>query len=155
MHVYDVLLERGYIAQVTHEEELKKTLANEQVTFYQGFDPTSDSFTTGHLLTLMAHSHLQKSGHRFITLMGTGTGMVGDPSDRTEMRRVMTREDVMHNINCFKKQIERFVDYSDDKAIMEENSWLLDLNYVSFLRDYLAGTAGGKTLVLKFFLQTF
>ena len=135
-NVFDVLNERGYIAQVTHQEELRKLLANEQVTFYQGFDPTSDSFTTGHLLTLMAHSHLQKAGHRFITLMGTGTGMVGDPSDRTEMRRVMTREDVMHNINCFKMQIGRFVDYSGGKAIMEENSWLLELNYVNFLRDY-------------------
>ena len=135
-NVYDVLHKRGYVAQVTHEDELKKLLANEQVTFYQGFDPTSDSFTTGHLLTLMAHSHLQKAGHRFITLMGTGTGMVGDPSDRTDMRRVMTREDVLHNIDCFKKQIGRFVDYSGGKAIMEENSWLLELNYVNFLRDY-------------------
>ena len=135
-NVYDTLKERGFIAQVTHEDELKKLLENEQVTFYMGYDPTADSFTTGHLLTLMAHAHLQRAGHRLITLMGTGTGMVGDPSDRQEMRRVMTREDVMHNINCLKKQLGRFVDYTGGRAIMDENSWLLDLNYVSFLREY-------------------
>ena len=135
-NVFDTLKERGFIAQVTHEEDLRKLLVSEQVTFYMGYDPTADSFTTGHLLTLMAHAHLQKAGHRLITLMGTGTGMIGDPSDRQEMRRVMTREDVLHNINCFKKQLERFVDYKGGRAIMEENSWLLDLNYVSFLREY-------------------
>ena len=134
-NVLDVLIERGFVAQITHEEELRKLLDSESVTFYQGFDPTSDSFTTGHLLTLMAHSHLQKAGHRFISLMGTGTGMVGDPTDRDELRRIMTREDVVHNINCFKKQIERFVDYKNGLTVMEENSWLLDLNYVSFLRE--------------------
>ena len=134
--VYDTLKERGFIAQATHEDELRKLLAGEQVTFYMGYDPTAESFTTGHLLTLMAHAHLQKAGHRLITLMGTGTGMIGDPSDRQEMRRVMTRDDIVYNINCLKKQLERFVDYSKGQAIMEENSWLLDLNYVSFLREY-------------------
>ena len=134
----DVLQERGFIAQLTHGEELRRLLGSQQVTFYMGYDPTSDSFTTGHLLTLMAHAHMQRAGHRLITLMGTGTGMVGDPSDRQEMRRVMSRETVARNIACFKKQLARFIDYDGGGAgaVMEENSWLLSLNYVDFLREY-------------------
>ena len=135
-NAFDVLKERGFIAQATHEDELRKLLGSEQVTFYMGYDPTADSLTTGHLYTLMAHAHLQRHGHRLITLMGTGTGMVGDPSDKQEMRRVISQEEVSHNINCFKEQFGRFVDYTDGRAIMEENSWLLDLGYVSFLRNY-------------------
>ncbi|MCL1863821.1 MAG: tyrosine--tRNA ligase [Defluviitaleaceae bacterium] len=135
-NAFDVLMERGFISQCTHEEELRELLGKEQVTFYMGYDPTADSLTAGHLLTLMAHAHMQKAGHRLITLMGTGTGMIGDPSDRTEMRGVMTRETIAHNIAAFKKQFERFIKYDDGKAIMDENDWLLDLSLVSFMRDY-------------------
>ena len=137
MHnAYDVLSERGFISQCTHENELRDLMGKEKVTFYMGYDPTADSLTAGHLLTLMAHAHLQKAGHRLITLMGTGTGMIGDPSDRTEMRGIMTREKVAHNIACFKEQFARFVNYGDDGAIMEENDWLLDLRLVDFMREY-------------------
>ena len=135
-NAFDVLTERGFIAQCTHEEELRQLMGKEKLTFYCGYDPTADSLTVGHLLTMMAHVHLQQAGHRLITLMGTGTGMIGDPSDRTDMRSVLTREKVAHNISCFKKQFERFIDYSDGKAIMEENDWLLELPLVSFMRDY-------------------
>jgi tyrosyl-tRNA synthetase len=135
-NAFDILNERGFIAQCTHEDELRELLAKERVTFYIGYDPTADSLTAGHFLTLMALSHLQKAGHRPITLMGTGTGMVGDPSDRTDMRRVMTREEIAKNISNFKKQFARFIDYENDAAIMEENAWLLDLQYVNFIRDY-------------------
>jgi len=135
-NAFDVLMERGFISQCTHEEELRELLGKEQVTFYMGYDPTADSLTAGHLLTLMAHAHMQKAGHRLITLMGTGTGMIGDPSDRTEMRGVMTKETIAHNIAAFKKQFERFIKYDDGKAIMDENDWLLDLPLVSFMRDY-------------------
>ncbi|MCL2387959.1 MAG: tyrosine--tRNA ligase [Defluviitaleaceae bacterium] len=132
----DTLMERGFISQCTHEDELRELLGKEQLTFYMGYDPVANSLTAGHLLTLMAHAHLQKAGHRLITLMGTGTGMIGDPSDRSDMRRVITREEVAHNIVCFKNQFARFVEYGEGKAIMEENDWLLDLHLVSFMRDY-------------------
>ena len=136
INAFDILKERGFIAQSTHEDEIRELLGKEQVTFYMGYDPTADSLTAGHLLTLMAHAHLQKAGHRLITLMGTGTGMIGDPSDRSDMRKVLTKDDVYHNIQCFKEQIARFVDYNDGKAVMLENDWLLDLHLVSFMRDY-------------------
>ncbi|MCL1845063.1 MAG: tyrosine--tRNA ligase [Defluviitaleaceae bacterium] len=137
MHnAYDVLKERGFIAQCTHEDELRELMGREKVTFYMGYDPTADSLTAGHLLTLMAHAHLQKAGHRLITLMGTGTGMIGDPSDRTEMRGIMTKEKVAHHIACFKEQFARFVKYGENAAIMEENDWLLDLRLVDFMREY-------------------
>ena len=135
-NVYDILKERGFIAQCTHENELRAELAKGPVTFYMGYDPTADSLTAGHLLTLMAHAHMQKAGHRLITLMGTGTGMIGDPSDKTEMRGLNSRETVMHYIQCFKNQFSRFVNYDNGQAIMEENDWLLDLKLVEFMRDY-------------------
>jgi len=135
-NAYDILKERGFIAQCTHEDELRELMSKEKMTFYMGYDPTADSLTAGHLLTLMAHAHMQKAGHRLITLMGTGTGMIGDPTDRTGMRDVVTREVVNHRIECFKKQFSRFVEYGEDKAIMAENDWLLDLNLVTFMRDY-------------------
>ncbi|MCL2546145.1 MAG: tyrosine--tRNA ligase [Oscillospiraceae bacterium] len=135
-NVYNTLKERGYIAQCTHEDELRDLLGKESVTFYMGYDPTADSLTTGHLLTLMVHKHMQDAGHRFITLMGTGTGMIGDPGDRTDMRRVMTREEVNHNIACFKEQCAHFIRYGEGGAIMEENDWLLGLSLVDFMRDY-------------------
>ena len=128
MSVFDTLKERGYLAQVTHEEELKKALETEQVTFYMGFDPTADSLHVGHFLALMAMSHMQKAGHRPICLVGGGTGTVGDPSGRTDMRKMLTDEDIEHNCNCFKKQMERFIDFSDGKALMINNGdWLRKL----------------------------
>ena len=135
-NAFDILMERGFIAQCTHEDELRELMSKEKLTFYIGYDPTADSLTAGHFLTLMALAHLYRAGHRPITLMGTGTGMIGDPSDRTDMRGVNSRETVNHYISCFKKQFARFVDYEGDKTIMEENDWLLDLKLVDFMRDY-------------------
>ena len=134
--VFSVLTERGYIEQTTHAEEIRKLLNSESVTFYIGFDPTADSLTIGHFLTVMAMAHMQRAGHRPIILVGGGTGMVGDPTDKNEMRRVMTREEVGHNVECFKKQLSKFIDISDGKAIIADNAdWLLQLNYVNFLRE--------------------
>jgi len=136
-NVYDTLLERGYIAQATHENEIRELLGSEKVTFYIGFDPTADSLHVGHFLTIMTMAHMQRAGHRPIALTGGGTGMVGDPSDRTDMRKIMTKEDVAYNVSCFKKQLSKFLDFSDNKALMLDNAdWLLKLNYVDFLRDY-------------------
>lgn len=136
-NIYDTLLERGYIAQATHENEIRELLGNEKVTFYIGFDPTADSLHAGHFLTIMTMAHMQKAGHRPIALTGGGTGMIGDPTDRTDMRKIMTKEDVAHNVSCFKKQLSKFLDFSEDKALMLDNGdWLLKLNYIDFLRDY-------------------
>jgi len=136
VNAFDILKERGFIAQCTHEDELRELMGKEKLTFYMGYDPTANSLTAGHLLTLMAHSHMQKAGHRLITLMGTGTGMIGDPGDRTDMRRVMPREEVLSNIECFKDQFARFVEYGEDTAIMEDNDWLMELQLVHFMRDF-------------------
>lgn len=134
--VYDVLEERGFIAQLTHEKEIKELLENEKVTFYIGFDPTADSLHVGHFLQMMVMAHMQRAGHRPIALIGGGTAMVGDPSGRTDMRKMMTRETIQHNADCFKKQLSKFIDFSDGKALMVDNSeWLLNLNYIDFLRD--------------------
>jgi tyrosyl-tRNA synthetase len=136
-NAYDVLTERGFIEQCTHEDELRELLGREKITFYIGYDPTADSLTAGHFLTLMALAHLQRAGHRPITLMGTGTGMVGDPTDKQEMRRVMGREEVEHNIACFKKQFARFVDFGEGGAVMADNGdWLMPLSYIPFIREY-------------------
>ncbi|MBQ3334552.1 MAG: tyrosine--tRNA ligase [Eubacteriaceae bacterium] len=135
-NVYDVLTERGYIEQCTHEEEIKKLLANEQVTFYIGFDPTADSLHIGHFIQIMVMAHMQRFGHRPIALIGGGTTMIGDPSGRTDMRKVMTRERIADNANKFKKVFEKFLTFEDGKAIMVDNAdWILDLNYINFLRD--------------------
>lgn len=135
-NVFDVLQERGFIAQITHEEEVKKLLSEKKVTFYIGFDPTADSLHVGHFLQLMVMAHMQQAGHRPIVLVGGGTGMVGDPTGKNDMRKMMTREIVEHNVNRFKTQISKFIDFSDDKALMVDNAdWLLDLNYVEFLRE--------------------
>lgn len=134
-NVYDVLKERGFIKQVTHEG-LEQMLANEKVTFYIGFDPTADSLHVGHFVALMAMAHMQRAGHRPIVLLGGGTGMIGDPSGKTDMRKMMTTDTIDHNVACFRKQIGHFLDFSDDKAIMVDNgTWLRDLNYISFLRE--------------------
>lgn len=134
--VFDTLRERGFIQQVTHEEPLKELLEKEKVTFYIGFDPTADSLHVGHFLAMIAMAHMQRAGHRPIALVGGGTAMVGDPSGKTDMRKMLTKEQIQHNAECIKKQLGRLVDFSDGKAIMENNGdWLLDLNYVDFLRD--------------------
>lgn len=137
MSVYDTLLERGYIAQTTHEDEIRELLEKEKISFYIGFDPTADSLHVGHFLGMMVMAHMQREGHRPICLIGGGTGFVGDPSGKTDMRRMMTPDEIQHNCDCFKKQMERFIDFSDGKAIMVNNAdWLLNLNYIDFLRNY-------------------
>ena len=135
-NVFDVLKERGLIAQTTHEEEIRELLGKEKVTFYIGFDPTADSLHVGHFLQMIVMRHMQNHGHRPIALVGGGTGHIGDPSGRTDMRKMMTKETIDHNCECFKEQLSRVVDFSDGKAIMVNNAdWLLDLNYVEFIRD--------------------
>lgn len=135
-NVFDVLKERGFIQQVTHEEELKELLGKESVTFYIGFDPTADSLHVGHFVQMIVMAHMQRAGHRPIALLGGGTTMVGDPSGRTDMRKMLTQEEINDNAEKFKVQFQRLIDFSDDKAIMDNNAnWLLDLNYVNFLRE--------------------
>lgn len=136
MNVYDELKDRGFIAQATHEEEIRELLEKEKVTFYIGFDPTADSLHVGHFMGMMAMAHLQKAGHRPVCLIGGGTGTVGDPSGKTDMRKMLTDEMIDHNCNCFKQQMERFIDFSDGKALMINNAdWLKKLNYIELLRD--------------------
>jgi tyrosyl-tRNA synthetase len=135
-NVFDMLKERGFIAQTTHEEKIRELLGSEKVSFYIGFDPTADSLHVGHLLQLIVMSHMQKAGHRPIALIGGGTAMVGDPSGRTDMRKMLTQEEINHNGSRFREQMKGLVDFGEGKAIMVNNGdWLLDLNYVSFLRD--------------------
>ena len=136
MSVLDVLQERGFIKQMSHEAEIKELLEKEKITFYIGFDPTADSLHVGHFIALMMMSHMQKAGHRPIVLLGGGTGMVGDPSGKDEMRKMLTPEFIAHNIACCKKQMSRFIDFSEGKAIIANNAdWLLNLNYVNLLRE--------------------
>jgi len=136
MSVYEVLEERGFIQQVTHEEEVRQLLAREKITFYIGFDPTADSLHVGHFLGMMVMAHMQRAGHRPICLIGGGTTMIGDPSGKNDMRRMMTREEIDANGELFKKQMQRFLDFSNGRALMLNNAdWLLQLNYVDFLRE--------------------
>lgn len=136
MNVFDVLNERGFIAQTTHEETIRDLLGKEKVTFYIGFDPTADSLHIGHFLQLIVMSHMQKAGHRPIAVLGGGTAMVGDPTGKSDMRKMITREEINHNAQCFKKQMSNFIDFSEGKAIMLDNyDWLGNLNYVDFLRE--------------------
>ncbi len=135
-NVLDTLKARGFVKQITFEEDLYKLLGTEKVPFYVGFDPTADSLHVGHFLVLMAMAHMQRAGHKPICLIGGGTAFVGDPSGRSDMRSMMTKETIRHNVECFKAQISKFIDFSDDKAIMVDNGdWLLDLNFVEFMRD--------------------
>ncbi len=135
-NVMDVLRERGFIAQTVYEDDLYKMLGSEKVTFYVGFDPTADSLHIGHYIPIMAMAHMQRAGHRPIALMGGGTGLVGDPSGKSELRKMLTRENVNHNVECIKKQMSRFLDFSDDKALIVNNAdWLTNLNYIDFLRE--------------------
>lgn len=134
--VFQTLKERGFIAQVTHEEPIKQLLEKENVTFYIGFDPTADSLHVGHFLQMVVMAHMQRAGHRPIAIVGGGTAMVGDPTGKTDMRKMMTREEIQHNANNFKKQLSNFIDFSEGRALMLDNAeWLLGLNYVEFLRE--------------------
>lgn len=153
-NVLDVLRARGYIKQTVYEDELYELLGKESVTFYTGYDPTADSLHVGHFVTLMAMAHMQRAGHRPLVLIGGGTGMVGDPSGRTDMRTMMSRETVAHNVECFKKQMSRFIDVSDGKAIFVDNGdWLLNLNYIDFLREIGANFSVNKMLTAECYKQ--
>ncbi|MDP4118779.1 MAG: tyrosine--tRNA ligase, partial [Bacillota bacterium] len=153
-NVFDILKERGLIAQTTHEEEIRELLGKEKVTFYIGFDPTADSLHVGHFLQMVVMRHMQLAGHKPIALVGGGTGHVGDPSGRTDMRQMMTLETIQHNCECFKRQLSTVVDFSEDKAIMVNNAdWLLELNYVEFLRDIGAHFSVNKMLTAECFKQ--
>ena len=136
MGVFDELKSRGLIAQVTNEKKVKDILNNQKINFYIGFDPTADSLHVGHFVQIMVMSYMQKAGHKPIALFGGGTGMIGDPSGKSDMRKMLKKEDIEHNIECFKKQMSRLIDFSNDKAIMVNNAdWLSHLNYIDFLRD--------------------
>ena len=136
MTVYDELVARGLIAQVTDEEEIKELINAGKAVFYIGFDPTADSLHVGHFMALCLMKRLQMAGNKPIALIGGGTAMIGDPSGRTDMRQMMTKETIAHNVECFKKQMSRFIDFSDDKAMLVNNAdWLMDLNYVEVLRE--------------------
>ena len=136
MGVYEELVARGLIAQVTDEEEIRELVNSGKATFYIGFDPTADSLHVGHFMALCLMKRLQMAGNKPIALVGGGTGMIGDPSGRTDMRQMMTKETIQHNVDCFKKQMSRFIDFSEGKALLVNNAdWLLNLNYVELLRD--------------------
>jgi tyrosyl-tRNA synthetase len=136
MQIYEELVARGLIAQVTNEEEIKEMVNNGKAVFYIGFDPTADSLHVGHFMALCLMKRLQMAGNKPIALIGGGTAMIGDPSGRSDMRQMMTKETIQHNVECFQKQMSRFIDFSDGKALLVNNAdWLLDLNYVEVLRD--------------------
>ncbi|MBO4799461.1 MAG: tyrosine--tRNA ligase, partial [Lachnospiraceae bacterium] len=136
MQIFEELQARGLLAQLTDEKEIRELVNNGKAVFYIGFDPTADSLHVGHFMALCLMKRLQQAGNKPIALVGGGTGMIGDPSGRTDMRTMMTKETIQHNCDCFKKQMERFIDFSEDKALMVNNAdWLLDLNYVDFLRE--------------------
>ncbi|MDD4832380.1 MAG: tyrosine--tRNA ligase [Clostridia bacterium] len=153
-NIIEVLRERGFVKQTVYEEELIKMLGEKSCTFYVGFDPTADSLHIGHYIPLMAMAHMQRAGHRPIVLIGGGTAMVGDPSGRSDMRSMMTKETIDHNIECFKKQMARFLDFSEGKAIIVNNAdWLLNLNYVDFLREIGSTFSVNKMLTAECFKQ--
>ncbi|MBQ8195476.1 MAG: tyrosine--tRNA ligase [Oscillospiraceae bacterium] len=154
MQIYDELVARGLIAQVTDEDEIRKMINEGKATFYIGFDPTADSLHVGHFMALCLMKRLQMAGNKPIALLGGGTGMIGDPSGKSDMRKMLTKEDIEHNIACFKKQMSRFIDFSDDKAIMVNNAdWLLDLNYVDVLREVGACFSVNKMLTFECYKQ--
>lgn len=154
MNVLDILMERGFIEQMTHEKEIRELLEKEKVTFYIGFDPTADSLHVGHFVTVMAMSHMQKAGHRPIALFGGGTAMVGDPTGKTDMRKMMTTEIIDHNVACFKKQMSRFISFENDEAIMVDNGdWLRNLNYIDFLREVGVHFSVNRMLTAECFKQ--
>ncbi|PRR79015.1 Tyrosine--tRNA ligase [Clostridium liquoris] len=153
-NVYDILVERGYIKQLTHQEEIKELLNNEKITFYIGFDPTADSLHIGHFLPLMMMAHMQRAGHRPIALVGGGTVMIGDPSGKTDMRKMLDKETIEKNVACIKNQLSRFIDFDDGKAILANNSdWLSKLNYIEFIRDIGVHFSVNKMLTAECFKQ--
>ena len=154
MTLYEELIERGLIAQVTNEEEISKMINEGKATFYIGFDPTADSLHVGHFMALCLMKRLQMAGNKPIALLGGGTGMIGDPSGKTDMRKMLTKEDIEHNIACFKKQMSRFIDFSDGKALLVNNAdWLLSLNYVDVLREVGACFSVNKMLSAECYKQ--
>ncbi len=153
-NVFDTLKNRGYLAQVTHENEVRELLAEPGAVFYIGFDPTADSLHVGHFVQMMVMAHMQKAGHKPIALMGGGTGMIGDPSGRTDLRQILTTDNIKNNVSRFKEQMKILLDFADDKAVMVDNAdWLLDLNYVSFLRDIGAHFSVNRMLTAECFKQ--
>ena len=152
--VYEELMERGYIEQITHEE-IKDVLDNNQIPFYIGFDPTADSLHVGHFVSMMVASHMQKAGHKPIILIGGGTATIGDPSGKTDMRRMMSREEINHNVECFKKQLSKFISFEGDNgAIIVNNAdWLLKLNFVEFMRDIGSLFSVNKMLTAECYKQ--
>ena len=153
-NVFDTLSERGFIAQCTDEAAVRKLLGEKSVTFYIGFDPTADSLHAGHFIALMVMAHLQRAGHRPIALVGGGTGTIGDPSGRTDMRKVMTDEIIEHNCECFKRQISRFIDFSGGKALMVNNGdWLRKLGYIELLREVGAHFTVNRMLAAECYKQ--
>lgn len=154
MEIYEELVARGLIAQTTNEEEIKRLINAGEATFYIGFDPTADSLHVGHFMALCLMKRLQMAGNRPIALVGGGTGMIGDPSGRTDMRQMMTKETIEHNCQCFKKQMSRFIDFSEGKALLVNNAdWLLDLNYIDVLRDVGAHFSVNRMLAAECYKQ--
>ena len=154
MTVFDELQKRGLLAQLTDEEEIKELINNGKATFYIGFDPTADSLHVGHFMALCLMKRLQMAGNKPIALIGGGTAMIGDPSGRTDMRSMMTKETIEHNCECFKKQMSRFFDFSDGKALMVNNAdWLMDLNYIEFIRDIGAHFSVNRMLSAECYKQ--
>lgn len=154
MTVWEELKARGLIAQVTDEDEIKEMVNNGKATFYIGFDPTADSLHVGHFMALCLMKRLQMAGNRPIALLGGGTGMIGDPSGRTDMRQMLTKETIQHNIDCFKQQMSRFIDFSDGKALMVNNAdWLMNLNYVELLREVGAHFSVNRMLTAECYKQ--
>ena len=154
MTVYDELVARGLIAQVTDEEEIKELVNNGKAVFYIGFDPTADSLHVGHFMALCLMKRLQMAGNKPIALIGGGTAMIGDPSGRTDMRQMMTPETIQHNVDCFKKQMSRFIDFGEGKAMLVNNAdWLMDLNYIDVLRDVGAHFSVNRMLTAECYKQ--
>ena len=154
MTIFDELKARGLLAQLTDEEEIKELINNGKATFYLGFDPTADSLHVGHFMALCLMKRLQMAGNKPIALIGGGTAMVGDPSGRTDMRQMMTPETIQHNVDCFKKQMERFIDFSDGKALLVNNAdWLMNLNYIELLRDVGAHFSVNRMLTAECYKQ--
>jgi len=157
MNALDILKERGFVKQVTFEEDLYKAFDEGMVTFYTGFDPTADSLHIGHYIPIMAMAHLQRAGHKPIALMGGGTGMIGDPSGKSDLRKVLTVEDIDHNVECFKKQMGRFLDFDESKPncamIVNNADWLRGLNYIEFLRDVGAMFSVNRMLTAECYKQ--
>lgn len=154
-NIFEILIKRGYIEQTTHEEEIKSLLQKESVPFYIGFDPTADSLHVGHFVSMMVASHMQKSGHKPIILIGGGTATIGDPSGKTDMRRMMSREEINHNVECFKVQLSKFLSFEGANAaiIVNNADWLLDLNFVEFMRDIGSLFSVNKMLAAECYKQ--